>query len=249
LVERVLSKEFAWLEKDLRGAAAKAALLGGAATGPSWQSQAVEHLRRYVLPGEVTFPLTAAQFESAVAVAKERLPGLATQLEDRLEAILAARAELARRLGERPASTQESRVLNDFSRLPSRPAPAAPHPVAEELAVLLPSTFLQEIPYVQLGHVPRYLKAMLLRVERRAQQPAKDLERSRRVAPFLQALREFQHDASSKDDANRSQAVETLRWMIEEFKVSVFAQELGTAIPASEKRLEAQIQRMKQGIA
>jgi ATP-dependent helicase HrpA len=84
--------------------------------------------------------------------------------------------------------------------------------------------------------MPRYLKALLIRAERAALNPAKDQERMRRVAPYVEALTRAK--AKKPRSAAAIQHLEELRWMVEEFIVSLFAQELGTAVPASPKRLD-----------
>ena len=66
-----------------------------------------------------------------------------------------------------------------------------------------------------------------MRAERAALQPAKDREKAARLTPWIEALPEV-------PAANR----EAYRWMLEEFRVSLFAQELGTSITASPARLE-----------
>jgi len=98
----------------------------------------------------------------------------------------------------------------------------------DDLARLVPPDYLKHTPHEKLAQLPRYLKAMLRRGERAHETPAKDVERARLLAPF----REWK---SQVPEAN----YETFRWMLEEFRVSVFAQELGTAQPVSAKRLEA----------
>jgi len=102
----------------------------------------------------------------------------------------------------------------------------APHPypgLAPDLAVLVPAGFLAETPYPQLAHLPRYLRAMKVRGERWRRDPAKDAERARMLAPYAAA-------AAGKGGS--------FRWMVEEFRVSLFAQELGTAEPVSAVKLE-----------
>jgi ATP-dependent helicase HrpA len=112
---------------------------------------------------------------------------------------------------------------------------------AEELELLLPRNFLLEIPLGQLTHIPRYLKALATRMERAKLNPMKDKERAALVAPYLaklKALRENPPKAAARALA------EEFRWMVEEYKVSVFAQEIGTAYPVSPKRLEEHLQRL-----
>jgi ATP-dependent helicase HrpA len=123
-------------------------------------------------------------------------------------------------------------------------APAGGHSLAGELAALLPPRFLEQIPFDRLPHVPRYLKALLTRIERAALNPSKDQERARQIAPYQNAWNQLQSTAPRSPEAR--QAVEEFRWMIEEFKVSVFAQELGTAFPVSAKRLDEKLARVRQ---
>ena len=102
------------------------------------------------------------------------------------------------------------------------------------------SRFLERIAYDRLTHLPRYLKALLIRAERAALNPAKDQERLRQLAPYQDALKELQARPSPSLEAQRQ--LEAFRWMVEEFKVSLFAQELGTAMPVSPKRLALQLE-------
>jgi ATP-dependent helicase HrpA len=89
--------------------------------------------------------------------------------------------------------------------------------------------FLRAGPLAQLAHLPRYLKAMKIRADRWRQDPGKDHRRAMQVEPWLKAAGEMR---GRPGGAN-------FRWLVEEFRVSVFAQELGTARPVSEKKLEA----------
>ncbi len=107
---------------------------------------------------------------------------------------------------------------------------------ADELDALLPRNFLETIPFAQLAHLPRYLKALATRMERAKLNPAKDKERGQQLAPYLDALKKL--DANPPKSAEARQRLEEFRWMVEEFKVSLFAQELGTAVPVSPQRLD-----------
>jgi ATP-dependent helicase HrpA len=99
----------------------------------------------------------------------------------------------------------------------------------EQLDVLLAPGFLRELPLARLAHYPRYLKAMRLRGERLRQDPAKDQQRMLQVLPYW---REYLKHRAAGDDH-----LDELRWLIEEWRVSLFAQELKTAEPVSAKRL------------
>jgi ATP-dependent helicase HrpA len=101
----------------------------------------------------------------------------------------------------------------------------------EQFDVLLTPGFLRDLPAARLVHFPRYLKAMRLRGERLRQDPAKDQQRMLQVLPYWRAW--LQHRAAGADPATLGE----LRWLIEEWRVSLFAQELKTAEPVSAKRL------------
>ncbi|WP_266171496.1 ATP-dependent RNA helicase HrpA [Dyella subtropica] len=101
----------------------------------------------------------------------------------------------------------------------------------EQLDGLLTSGFLRELPTSRLTHFPRYLKAMRLRAERLRQDPSKDQQRMLQVLPYWREY--LKHRAAGTDPA----ALAELRWLIEEWRVSLFAQELKTAEPVSAKRL------------
>jgi ATP-dependent helicase HrpA len=91
----------------------------------------------------------------------------------------------------------------------------------------------------RLAHYPRYLKAMRLRGERLRLDPARDQSRMLQVQPYWRAwLRARTGDA---DPA----ALDALRWLIEELRVSLFAQELGTAEPVSPKRMQRALQALE----
>jgi len=99
-----------------------------------------------------------------------------------------------------------------------------PYPgLAADLERLVPPGFLRSTPYPQLEHLPRYLRAMALRAARRRQHPARDDERARELEPLASA-------AASRPGP--------FAWLVEEYRVSLFAQELGTAVPVSKVKLE-----------
>jgi ATP-dependent helicase HrpA len=101
----------------------------------------------------------------------------------------------------------------------------------EHLARLVHPGFLHGLPLARLEHYPRYLEALRRRVDRLKRDPARDQQRLLEVQPFERALERLR--AARPGDP----AVDRLRWQIEEFRVSLFAQELGTAEPVSAKRI------------
>jgi ATP-dependent helicase HrpA len=147
------------------------------------------------------------------------------------------RQQVQQRIGAvTAAAPPRTRTLSSLSQLGAPPATRVANPLAEELASLVPPRFLDQVAYDRLVHLPRYLKALLIRVERAALNPAKDRERLRQLAPYQDALKKLQAQRASSPEAQRQ--IEGFRWMVEEFKVSLFAQEVGTAVPVSPKRLD-----------
>jgi ATP-dependent RNA helicase HrpA len=115
-----------------------------------------------------------------------------------------------------------------------------PYPgLAEELAALLPADFIAATPFPRLAHLPRYLQAMKIRADRWRQNAARDAERAQRVAPYVQAV------AAQRRSGAAGEGGERFRWLVEEFRVSVFAQELGTAEPVSPVRLDRALQALR----
>jgi ATP-dependent helicase HrpA len=235
-VELAVQKDLAWLEKDLRALIKFDALYAPLGDSAALRETALDHLRRYVLPTESWPALTRALFDEAVASARGRLPGLATQFMDRLGPVLQLRQQVQQRLGAVASSASSSasrpRALTSLSQLGSPAAVAATsHPLAGELAALLPPRFLDTV---------NYLKGLMTRSERAALNPAKDEDRRRQLAPYQEAFKKLQ--AVPARSAAAKKLVEEFRWMLEEFKISLFAQELGTAFPVSPKRLDQHLE-------
>jgi ATP-dependent helicase HrpA len=241
LVALAIQKDLAWLQKDLRSLASLSPLLAGFCTSDELQAGAFANLKAHLLPAEPFPALTEHYFSTAVASARQRLPGLVPQINEALEAILKLRQEILRRIPSPPAPA--ARTLTRFEDLGQRPAPVPSSIIGRELSALLAKGFLETMPFERLRDLLRYLKALRVRAERAALNPAKDHERVRLVSPYLEALKQL--PASKTGSPSARAAAEEFRWMIEEFKVSVFAQELGTAIPVSPKRLDEQLRKVR----
>ncbi|MBU4495491.1 MAG: DUF3418 domain-containing protein, partial [Acidobacteria bacterium] len=99
----------------------------------------------------------------------------------------------------------------------------------------------------RLSHLPRYLEALRIRLERGKNDPDKDARKAANIAVFEGALAQLEAESgkiSSADSAlsvERRKALEELRWMLEEFRVNQFAPELKTAFPISAKRLQKKL--------
>jgi ATP-dependent helicase HrpA len=106
--------------------------------------------------------------------------------------------------------------------------------IAAQLQRLCPKTFLASTPWAQLQHLPRYLKAVQLRLDKQRSEPARDAERLAELRPLEQ--RHLRRLAELKGAADAR--LDEYRWLLEELRVSLFAQELRTPQPVSSKRLD-----------
>jgi ATP-dependent helicase HrpA len=96
--------------------------------------------------------------------------------------------------------------------------------------------FLGQIPYERLRDYPRYLRAAEQRLDRLLHAAARDRERMQELAPL--AARWSERASAMRAAGRRDPRLEEIRWMLEELRVSLFAQQLGTAYPVSVKRIE-----------
>jgi ATP-dependent helicase HrpA len=97
--------------------------------------------------------------------------------------------------------------------------------------------FLAQIPYERLKDYPRYLKAAGIRAEKLSHAAGKDQQRMREMFSMLKKWKERSESANAA--GRHDPRLEEMRWMLEELRVSFFAQQIGTAYPVSLKRVEA----------
>jgi ATP-dependent helicase HrpA len=109
-----------------------------------------------------------------------------------------------------------------------------------QLQALFETKRLVETPTQYLSYYPRYLKALLNRAERLSAQGIKDEKSMAMLALQLERLAKGKRDYPGLEVLS-PEAVQ-FRWMLEEFRVSLFAQQLGTKLPVSAKRLDQQWQ-------
>jgi len=241
LLERQLSNDLGWLERDLRAVKNLGPLISTLAPAEELQAQAFAMLRGWLCDsGRVAAsasepkgnPLAGARgyrasaFAAAFEQSKADLRGIVPRFCDQLREILTLRQTLMVQ-------------------------PGAHVGLERDLAALLPADFLRTTPYAQLPHFPRYLKGMKLRAERWRQHPAKDAERAAQLAPYEKALRGLAVGAGLSRDASGHKAppaADAFRWLVEEFRVSLFAQELGTAEPVSTVKLDRSLAALQPGI-
>ena len=182
--------------------------------------------------------------EQLVAVTLER-----TCLMDPLpkdESAFAARRDAAR--GRILLVAQEilrllGTILSEHAALAKKLAgmqkafPQAAADIAAQLAGLMPKKFILATPFERLQHYPRYLKAIALRLDKARNDPARDA----RLMADWQALGkpwERERNATLKSGQQQDAFLDEFRWLLEELRVALFAQELKTSSPVSVKRLQ-----------
>jgi ATP-dependent helicase HrpA len=122
------------------------------------------------------------------------------------------------------------RKLKDARHLPK---PLADD-VAAQLKALVPTDFLARTPWPQVQHLPRYLKAVQLRLDKWRADPDRDQARLAEILPLQSRWQRRLAERKGVADGR----LEEFRWLLEELRVSAFAQELRTPQPVSVKRLE-----------
>ncbi len=115
-----------------------------------------------------------------------------------------------------------------------KPHPQANQDVRAQLDWLMHKRFIADTPYERLQHVPRYLKAINLRVEKLRSNPARDAQCMAQMQPLTQAWQKLRQAQHGKSDPR----MEEFAWLLQELRVSLFAQELKTPVIVSVKRLE-----------
>jgi ATP-dependent helicase HrpA len=125
--------------------------------------------------------------------------------------------------------TAAQRKLKD-----ARPPKDVADDIAAQLERLVPKRFLATTPWVRLAHLPRYLKAVVMRLDKLRADPARDASRLAELRPLEQRfLRKLAERRGGRDAR-----LDEFRWWLEELRVGLFAQELKTPQPVSVKRLE-----------
>lgn len=113
-------------------------------------------------------------------------------------------------------------------------APEATQDAQQQLARLMPKNFIAVAPWAQLAHYARYLKAITLRLDKYRADPARDAAKLAELRPQEQRYWRLVAERKGQVDGR----MQELRWLLEELRVSFFAQELRTPQPVSVKRLE-----------
>jgi ATP-dependent helicase HrpA len=208
-VRRLLSIAFRERIRDLERTLAKDVVLG-----PLRADILAAALERVFLAESV--PATRADFEARLAAGRSRFTLIAQEIARTAAAILAEQAALQKKVAAA-----------------AKTFPKESEQVRQQLARLLAPGWPARTPWERLQHLPRYLKAAGLRLDKLRADPARDARACAEVAALEVPYR--------RESAARRGAVpaelEQFGWLLEELRVSLFAQELKTPVPVSAKRL------------
>ena len=137
-------------------------------------------------------------------------------------------------------------VLNEYQQVQKNISVAKLHmrvaaDIREQCTWLLHKDFIAQTAYEKLQHIPRYLKAVNVRLEKLRIDPERDARLSAQLQPLLQA---WQHKVNTQKFRSDDRGQE-FGWLLQELRVSLFAQELKTPVIVSVKRLEKLWQTMQ----
>ena len=179
----------------------------------------------------------AAAVDSIVA---ERPGGQVLGLDDFDETLRLVRSQVVARVMDvielvEPVLVRSREVELALAAMASPVMALARADMQAQLSSLLYPGFVADTGFARLRHLARYLRGILARCDRAPLEVSRDAERMDTVARVQQEFSDLLASLSATRRAGGD--VQELRWMVEELRVSLFAQTLGTAHPVSEKRI------------
>jgi ATP-dependent helicase HrpA len=200
-----------------------ALLLAGAGFGKELLGEIADRAVADAVLGQAgELPRTRAQFEALVERGRSDVVDRASDIARIVKAVMAALKDVRAQMSQ------------------SNGAPFAPArtSVNDQLAELLAPGWVRDTPDGWWTQLPKYVRAIARRMERARGDVERDRKLQLQVEPYAQQVR---HLRLSADLDLPSAERERLRWMVEEFRLSLFAQDLRTLLPVSAKRLDEQL--------
>ncbi|MBI4195806.1 MAG: ATP-dependent RNA helicase HrpA [Betaproteobacteria bacterium] len=215
-----LKEQMKQLERNLREFEQAALQLRGVANSDELRADLIAAIADRAFIGDDRLPRTQREFETQRARARTRLPAV-TEGACRLHTAI---ADEYQRLALRLAGGKG---------VPARPASE----LRAQLARLIHKGFFSATPWERLSQLPRYLRAMQLRLDKYSANPERDARHAASIAELVRRHEE-RMEAQRKTGRTPDPRLDEFRWHIEELRVSLFAQELKTPYPVSYKRLD-----------
>ena len=213
-----MGRDIAWLRNDLKDLKQLGALLLPLGDFDTVKASAWHHIQNHLFRSDKYLPLKESRFKKVLARADDERRGIVPKLKEQLRVLLEARQEISLLL--------EQRKTNKALVYPGMRA---------QMERIAPKDLLNHCSFTELPHLTRFLKGMRLRAERAKDSIQRDIEKTKRIEPYETRLVKL--DKLAKGPEQKYQ-VKAYHMLLEEFKVSVYAQELGTSQKVSEKRLE-----------
>ena len=223
LLRIALKDALARFEKGTPGFAQAALQLRTAVATDALLADVVAAIADRAFLGDDPLPRNDKAFAEQVKRARTRLPAVGEGAFRLLAAIAAEHFALTQRLAAAPRA--QARFAAGLA--------------AERDALVHPG-FFAATPWAQLNHLPRYLKALDRRYLRHLERPDRDARHAAELAGFAARHRERVERARAAGGGAEGElaALDAFRWLLEELKVSLFAQELKTPVPVSWKRVQ-----------
>ena len=218
LGEIAMGRDAAWLHRDLKALKKLGMLLLPLGSIEAIKEAAWQHIFHHLFRCNSPLPLEQATFDKTLTRAKQECKNIIPLLIDQLQTMLEIRQKICLLLEQKQTSK------------------AIVYPgMRAQMERIAPANLLTEYTFEELPHITRFLEAMLLRAQRARENIQRDIEKSKRVQPYEQKLTKLDQLARTQSQLSR---LKQYRMLLEEFKVSVYAQELGTAQKVSSKRLD-----------
>ena len=199
-------------------------LLAGAGFGKELPGEIADRaVADAVLGQSGELPRTRAQFEALVERGRADVVDRAGEIARVVKAVLLALKDVRAQMGQ----------SNGAAFAPVRGS------VNDQLAELLAPGWVRETPAGWWTQLPKYVRAIARRLERARGDVERDRKLQAQVEPYAQQVRRLRLSADLDMSGNER---ERLRWMVEEFRLSLFAQDLRTLLPVSARRLDEQLQ-------
>lgn len=170
--------------------------------------------------GEDDLPRTNADFMKLKTRARTRLPAVSQAIVRQVQAVATEYQALINMQAKMPATV--NRLKKD---------------VESQISCLVYKNCFTQTPWEYLQHIPRYLKALNLRIQKQPANPDRDGKNAASVGLIWQKWQD-KMNSLQQSHMNIPPALQDFRWLIEELRVSLFAQELKTPMPISTKRLD-----------
>jgi ATP-dependent helicase HrpA len=219
LLRLELKEQMKQLDKSLPGLTQAVMQLRGIANAEDLKADLIAAICDRAFIGDDELPRAQKDYEAQKARARTRLPAVRDAASRMFAGIAEEFHRVSLRLGSIPSAL--NRVAADLRA---------------QLQRLVYKGFMSATPWEQLQHLPRYLKAMTVRLDKFAANPERDEKHAAAIAELWKLYQERSDKLRKAGIAEP--ALEDFRWQIEELRVSLFAQELRTPFPVSIKRLK-----------